>query len=104
MDKKLNYRIDQEEASGLIQRFQRVINADQVKCSHGSTSSNIDDEEIFYLRAHGILPHIARQLVAQGFSVEAISRLRDHALEEMVLSFAAREFHRISEQVAPRAH
>ena len=30
------------------------INADQVKCSHGSTSSQISEEEIFYLRARGI--------------------------------------------------
>lgn len=75
------------------------INADQVKCSHGSTSAMIDDNEIFYLRARGIKPHIARQLVAQGFSVEAIARLRDQALEELVLSFAAREFDRISERL-----
>lgn len=74
------------------------INADQVKCSHGSTSSSIDDDEIFYLCARGIKPRDARQLVAQGFSVEAISRLRDDALEELVVSFAAREFDRIAEQ------
>jgi len=75
------------------------INADQVKCSHGSTSSNIDDDEIFYLCARGITPHIARQLVAQGFSVEAIARLRNEALEELVVSFAAREFDRITERL-----
>lgn len=75
------------------------INADQVKCSHGSTASMIDDDEIFYLCARGIRPQIARQLVAQGFSVEAIARLRNEALEEMVLSFSAREFDRISERV-----
>ncbi|MBB07504.1 MAG: Fe-S cluster assembly protein SufD [Roseibacillus sp.] len=78
------------------------INADQVKCSHGSTSAMIDEDEIFYLRARGIAPHVARQLVAQGFSVESISRLRNEALEELVLSFASREFHRISEQVVDR--
>lgn len=75
------------------------INADQVKCSHGSTSSNIDDDEIFYLCTRGISPNVARQLVAQGFSVEAIARLKDEALEEMVLSFSAREFSRISERL-----
>ena len=78
------------------------INADQVKCSHGSTSTMIDDDEIFYLRARGIKPHVARQLVAQGFSVESISRLKNKALEDLVLRFAAREFHRISERVVAR--
>ena len=76
------------------------INADQVKCSHGSTSAMIDDDEIFYLCARGIKPRIARQLVAQGFSVEAIARLRNEALEELVLCFSAREFDRVSERVA----
>ncbi|HAT18872.1 MAG TPA: Fe-S cluster assembly protein SufD [Verrucomicrobiales bacterium] len=78
------------------------IKADQVKCSHGSTSAMIDDDEIFYLRARGIKPHIARQLVAQGFSVESISRLKNKVLEDLVLGFAAREFHRISERVVVR--
>lgn len=73
------------------------IYADQVKCSHGSTSATVDDDELFYLRARGIPRRIARQLVAQGFSVEVISRLRNAALEELVLSFAAREFDRISD-------
>ena len=76
------------------------INADQVKCSHGSTSSAIEDEEIFYLRARGIRPEIARQLVAQGFSLEAVSRLRDEALEELVVAFAGREFDRITGRLA----
>lgn len=76
------------------------INADQVKCSHGSTAATISDDEIFYLCTRGIRPQIARQLVAQGFSVEVIERLRNESLEELVLSFAAREFDRISERAA----
>jgi Fe-S cluster assembly protein SufD len=71
------------------------INADQVKCSHGSTSSSIADGELFYLEARGIPPREARQLIAQGFSVEVISRLANEALEALVLSFASREFDRL---------
>jgi Fe-S cluster assembly protein SufD len=63
------------------------INADQVKCSHGSTSSQISDEEIFYLRARGIGSVAARQLIARGFSVEAVERLGDEALETLMLRF-----------------
>jgi len=68
------------------------INADQVKCSHGSTSSQIDDEEIFYLRARGIDPTRARQLIARGFSVEAVERIGDEATEELVLKFIDEKF------------
>jgi len=72
------------------------INADDVKCSHGSTSSPISDEEIFYLRARGIDPARARQLIARGFSVEVIERLGDEAVEEMVLCFLDNKFAHIA--------
>ncbi len=72
------------------------INADQVKCSHGSTSSQISDEEIFYLRARGIDPGNARQLIARGFSVDVVDRLKNEAVEELVLSFIDEKFSRIA--------
>jgi Fe-S cluster assembly protein SufD len=72
------------------------INADQVKCSHGSTSSQIHDEEIFYLRARGIDPVRARQLIARGFSVEVVERLNNKASEELVLRFIDDKFAHIA--------
>jgi Fe-S cluster assembly protein SufD len=72
------------------------INADQVKCSHGSTSSQIHDEEIFYLRARGIDPISARQLIARGFSVECVERLNDEATESLILKFIDDKFAHIA--------
>ncbi|MCW1922203.1 Fe-S cluster assembly protein SufD [Luteolibacter arcticus] len=72
------------------------INADDVKCSHGSTSSQIDESEIFYLRARGIDPVRARQLIARGFSVQVIERLGDEKVEEMVLRFLDDKFAHIA--------
>ena len=71
------------------------INADQVKCSHGSTSSPIHDDEIFYLCARGISPATARQLLAHGFSVEVSERLENEKLEELVMQFIYGKFARI---------
>ena len=51
------------------------IDADQVKCSHGATNGQISEEEIFYLRARGIDPKRARQMISQGFLTESITRL-----------------------------
>jgi Fe-S cluster assembly protein SufD len=76
------------------------INADQVKCSHGSTSSQISDEEIFYLRARGIDPVNARQLIARGFSVDVVERLKNDAVEELVLSFIDDKFAHIASRGA----
>jgi Fe-S cluster assembly protein SufD len=72
------------------------INADQVKCSHGSTSSQIHDDEIFYLRARGIDPTSARQLIARGFSVDVVERLGDPATEALVLRFIDAKYARIA--------
>ncbi len=72
------------------------INADQVKCSHGSTSAQISDEEIFYLQARGIDPVRARQLIARGFSVEVVERLGDEAIESLVLSYIDEKFNGIA--------
>jgi Fe-S cluster assembly protein SufD len=63
------------------------INADQVKCSHGSTSAQISDDEIFYLRARGIDPSRARQLIALGFAIEAVERLDHEGLESLLIGF-----------------
>jgi Fe-S cluster assembly protein SufD len=71
------------------------INADQVKCSHGSTSAQVSDEEIFYLQARGIDPVRARQLIARGFSVEAVQRLENEDAENLVLTFVDAKFARI---------
>lgn len=71
------------------------INADQVKCSHGSTSAQISDDEIFYLQARGIDPVQARQLIARGYSIDAVKRLENEDAENLVLSFIDSKFSRI---------
>ena len=76
------------------------INADQVKCSHGSTSSQISDEEIFYLRARGIDPVNARQLIARGFSVDVVERLKNDEVEELILKFIDDKFAHIASRSA----
>lgn len=68
------------------------INADDVKCSHGSTSARVSDEEIFYLQARGINAKMARSLVAMGFSVEAIEKIEDEQLESLALEVVERKF------------
>lgn len=68
------------------------INADDVKCSHGSTSCQVSDEEIYYLRARGIHEDRARQLIARGFSVEVISRLNHEPTEALILDALDQKF------------
>ena len=47
------------------------ILADRVRCSHGSASAPMDEEQLFYLLSRGIPRHQAQLLVAQGFLQDA---------------------------------
>jgi Fe-S cluster assembly protein SufD len=68
------------------------IDADQVKCSHGSTSGTISDEEIFYLRARGIPAEDARKMISLGFLNESINRLDGDGLKEILFARVERKF------------
>jgi Fe-S cluster assembly protein SufD len=51
------------------------ILADNVRCTHGATSGQIDEEELFYLRTRGIPIKAAQRLIVTGFLTEVIRRL-----------------------------
>jgi Fe-S cluster assembly protein SufD len=53
------------------------IMADNVKCSHGATSGQLHEDELFYLLARGIPKNVAQHLLVAGFLNEVVERL-DH--------------------------
>jgi len=60
------------------------INADQVKCSHGSTTSRIEEEELFYLRARGLTRSAARKIILLGYCMDVVDRLDNEThIEEL---------------------
>src|SRR5579862_4285723 len=58
------------------------ILADEVRCSHGATSGQIDEEELFYLLSRGIPPPAAKKLVTAGFLNEVVERLPSRAVKD----------------------
>lgn len=56
------------------------IYADDVICSHGSTSGAIDEEALFYLRSRGVPAHIATDLLVLAFLADAIEEIEDEAI------------------------
>jgi Fe-S cluster assembly protein SufD len=60
------------------------IYADDVKCSHGSTTGQLDDEAIFYLRARGIGEKAARQLMVGAFVGDVFGKLTNEAVKARV--------------------
>jgi Fe-S cluster assembly protein SufD len=51
------------------------ILADNVRCTHGATSGQINEDEMFYLRSRGIPTKVAQRLIVAGFLNEVIQRL-----------------------------
>ena len=80
------YQISQalllDEDAQFLARPELEIYADDVKCSHGSTSGAIDDTALFYLRSRGVPLVAAQSLLVLAFLAEAIAEIEDAAIAE----------------------
>src|SRR5919106_3217780 len=56
------------------------IFADDVKCSHGATSGELDERELFYLRSRGLDPDTARSMLTFAFAEEVLERFANPAI------------------------
>lgn len=65
---------------------QLEIYADDVKCSHGTSTGKIDTDALFYLKARGIGEESARKLLLQAFAEEVINRVDIPSLKEKMLT------------------
>jgi Fe-S cluster assembly protein SufD len=57
---------------------------DDVKCNHGSTIGQLNEEALFYLRARGIEETEARQLLIYAFATEIVDRMKVDAVRDQV--------------------
>ena len=67
------------------------IYADDVKCSHGSTTGQIDEEAIFYLRARGISEKSAKSLLINGFVGEVVDQISNEIVREHITKLMAQK-------------
>ena len=84
------YQISQalllDEDSQFLAKPELEIYADDVKCSHGSTSGAIDDVALFYLRSRGVPLKAAQSLLVLAFLAEALGEIEDEAIAEDIRS------------------
>ncbi len=57
-------------------RPQLEIFADDVRCTHGATIGQVDEEALFYLRTRGLDPDAARNLLVYGFAEDSLQQVR----------------------------
>jgi len=60
------------------------IYADDVKCSHGSTTGNIDENSIFYLMSRGLTRDQANKMIVEGFLNEAIETITEPNIKLLI--------------------
>lgn len=65
-------------------RPQLEIYADDVKCSHGATVGQLDENMLFYLRARGIDEEHAQDLLTYAFASEVLARVRIGSLRQRI--------------------
>ncbi|MBW4567520.1 MAG: Fe-S cluster assembly protein SufD [Tolypothrix carrinoi HA7290-LM1] len=69
---------------------QLEITADNVKCAHGATVSQLEDDEIFYLQSRGIDANDARNLLINAFAAEIINQIPISSLRETLTQTVSR--------------
>ncbi|MFY0619297.1 Fe-S cluster assembly protein SufD [Shimia sp.] len=84
------YQISQslllDDDSQFLAKPELEIYADDVACSHGSTSGAIDEDALFYLRARGVPKDIATDLLVMSFVAEAIDEVESEALRDELIA------------------
>ena len=58
------------------------IQNNDVRCSHGTTISQVDGEKLFYLMSRGMPEHAAKQLIIEGFFHPLIRKMGDSSIQE----------------------
>lgn len=68
------------------------IYADDVKCSHGSTTGQLDEEAVFYLRARGLSEKSARALLVSAFIGDVVEKIASEPVQAFVKRSLAQQF------------
>ncbi len=83
------YQISQslllDEDAQFLAKPELEIYADDVVCSHGSTSGAIDEGALFYLRSRGVPASLATDLLTLAFLAEAVDEIEDETLRGVLV-------------------
>jgi len=72
------------ENSAFNSKPELEIYADDVKCSHGSTTGNLDQNSIFYLMSRGLSKEQANKMLVEGFLNEAIETITEPNIQSLI--------------------
>lgn len=89
-----NRNILVSDSASINTKPQLEIWADDVKCSHGCTSGQLDDEALFYLRSRGIAAPIAKAMLLYAFAGEVLAPIQNETLKSYLDNLIAERLHK----------
>ena len=90
---QMNRNLSLNKNNHVNTRPQLVIQADDVKCSHGATIGPLNSEEIFYLQSRGFSKQMAIQILSYAFIKEVLLKIDDQALQDNIKGLVDKYFY-----------
>lgn len=90
---QLNKNLVLSKDANVDTKPQLEIFADDVKCSHGATVGQLEDDELFYLASRGIAPDRARALLTFGFAEDVIGKIRLESVRRRLDALVLEKLH-----------
>ena len=89
-----------QENNNILLSDQAIVNtkpqleifADDVKCSHGATIGQLNDDAKFYLKARGIGDEMAKSMLIHAFAIDVITSLKSEHVKTYVEEFLSKRF------------
>jgi Fe-S cluster assembly protein SufD len=99
--KQTNRNLLLSDTAQIDTKPQLEIYADDVKCTHGATIGQIEEDALFYLRSRGIDEASARRLLLMAFAGECFSRMKEGPARKHVESLIRQDLRRIVHSSQP---
>lgn len=88
-----NRNILLSESSSVHAKPQLEIWADDVKCSHGCTTGQLDEEALFYLRSRGLSKEMSRGMLLKAFAAETLEGITSEPIKDLVNQLISKQLH-----------
>jgi len=95
---QLNKNLLLSKEARIDTRPQLEVYADDVKCAHGATIGQLNEEELFYLQARGIPKQEAYEMLMAAFSEDALMKVRNEKTKEWLADFLEAHFENVRKE------
>ena len=90
--KQLNQNLLLSGAASVDTKPQLEISADDVKCTHGATIGQVEQDEIFYFESRGISKEVAQQMLIEGYARDVLENIDNKNIQGVVLKLLKDRF------------